>query len=110
MEDPILGERNLPPEGSMVFLFMPTGGIDNAFVFGSCFLPSYDKHKEEFLAKGKENEGFAKTEGGWQRKKDKATGDLEITGTDEDEKTLTITIKKSEKKIELTDWSENNSY
>jgi hypothetical protein len=25
LDDPVLGERNLPPEGSMVFLFMPTG-------------------------------------------------------------------------------------
>jgi hypothetical protein len=35
---------------------MPTGGIDNAFIFGGCFLPSFEKHEDEFLAKGKENE------------------------------------------------------
>jgi hypothetical protein len=108
LEDPVLGERNLPPEGSVVFLFMPTGGIDNAFIFGSCFLPSYDKHKEEFLAEGKEDEELVKKEGNWTKKYDKETGDLEVVGTDEDDKTLTLTIKKSEKKIQLTDWNEND--
>jgi hypothetical protein len=108
LEDPILGERNLPPEGSMVFLFMPTGGIDNAFVFGSCFLPSYDKHKEEFLTEGKEDEELVKKEGNWKKKFDKVTGDLEVVGTDDNDKTLTITIKKSEGKIELTDWNDND--
>jgi hypothetical protein len=108
LEDPILGARNLPPEGSMVFLFMPTGGIDNAFIFGSCFLPSYDKHKEEFLTEGKENEEFTKKEGNWKKTFDKVTGDLEIAGTDDNDKTLTITVKKSEGKIELKDWNDND--
>jgi hypothetical protein len=108
VEDPILGERNLPPVSSIVFMFMPTGGIDNAFIMGSCFLPSYDKHVKEFLVEGKEDEGFAKLEGGWQRTFDKVTGDLEVVGTDEDEKTITITIKKSEKKIQITDWNDND--
>jgi hypothetical protein len=108
LEDPVLGGRNLPPVGSMVFMFMPTRGIDNAFIFGSCFLPSFDKHTGEFLVDGKEDEELDKTEGGWQRKKDKVTGDLEIIGIDEDDKTLTITIKKSEKKIQLKDWNDND--
>jgi hypothetical protein len=108
LDDPILGERNLPPEGSMVFLFMPTGGIDNAFVFGGCFLPSYDKHKSEFLTEGKEDEELTKREGKWKKTFDKITGDLEVVGTDDNDKTLTITIKKSEGKIELKDWNNND--
>jgi hypothetical protein len=108
LDDPTLGERNLPPVSSMVFMFMPTGGIDNAFIMGSCFLPSYDKHVTEFLVEKKEDEEFAKSEGGWQRTFDKATGDLEVVGTDEDDKTLTITIKRSEKKIQITDWNDND--
>jgi hypothetical protein len=87
---------------------MPTGGIDNAFIFGSCFLPSYDKHKEEFLTEGKEDEEFTKKEGNWKKTFDKVTGDLEVVGTDDNDKTLTITIKKSEGKIELKDWNDND--
>jgi hypothetical protein len=108
MDDPVLGERNLPPVNSIVFMFMPTGGIDNAFIFGGCFLPSFDKHVEEFLVEGKEDEELSKKEGNWQRKFDKVTGDLEIIGSDDDNNTLTITIKKSEKKIQITDWNNNN--
>jgi len=107
LDDPILGERNLPPEGAIVFMFMPTGGIDNAFIFNGCFLPFYDKHVDEFLVEGKEDEEFTKTEGNWQRKFDKVTGDLEIVGTDDD-KTLTITVKKSEKRIQIKDWNDND--
>jgi hypothetical protein len=108
VEDPILGERNLPPVNSIVFMFMPTGGIDNAFIFGSCFMPAYDKHVEEFLVEGKEDEGFTKLEGKWRRTFDKKTGDLEIIGADDDDKTLVITVKKSEKKIQITDWNQND--
>jgi hypothetical protein len=108
MEDPVLGERNLPPVNSLVFMFMPTGGIDNAFIFGSCFLPFYDKHAAEFLTEGKEDEELIKTEGNWKKTFDKSTGDLEIIGTDDEDNTLTITIKKSEKKIKIKDWNNND--
>jgi hypothetical protein len=108
LEDPILGERNLPPVGSIVFMFMPTHGIDNAFIFGGCFLPSFDKHTNEFLVEGKEDEEFEKTEGSWQRKKDKITGDIEIIGISKDKKKLILTIKKSGKKIQLKDWNDND--
>jgi hypothetical protein len=108
VEYPVLGERNLPPVNSLVFMFMPTGGIDNAFIFGSCFLPSYDKHVDEFLTEGKEDNVLTKKEGNWHRSFDKITGDIEITGTDDDDYTLTLIIKKSEKKIKLNDWNGNN--
>jgi hypothetical protein len=109
VEDPILGERNLPPVGSIVFMFMPTHIIDNAFIFSSCFLPSFDKHKEEFLLENKEDEEFTKYEGNWKRTFDKITGDCEIVGTNnDDETTLTITVKKSEKSVHIIDWNEND--
>jgi hypothetical protein len=108
VEDPIIGERNLPPIGSIAYLMMPTGTLDNAFIFGSCFMPAYDKHIEEFLVEGKEDEELTKTEGNWRRTFDKKTGDLEIIGADDDDKTLLIIIKKSEKKIQITDWNEND--
>jgi hypothetical protein len=109
VEDPILGERNLPPVGSIVFMFMPTQGIDNAFIFASCFLPPFDKHKEEFLVEAKEDEEFTKYEGNWKRTFDKITGDCEIVGTNnDDETTLTITVKKSEKSVHIIDWNEND--
>lgn len=107
LDDPIFGERNLPPVNSIVFMFMPTGGIDNAFIFGGCFLPTFDKH-QEFLVEGKEDEELAKMEGNWERKLDKVTGDLEIIGTDDDDNTLTIAIKKSEGTIQITDWHDND--
>lgn len=108
LDEPVLGERNLPPVNSIVFMFMPTGGIDNAFIFSGCFIPSFEKHVDEFLVEGKEDEELTKKEGNWKRTFDKVNGDLEIVGTDEDDKTLTLTIKKSEKKIQITDWNEND--
>jgi hypothetical protein len=92
LEYPILGERNLPPEGSTVFLFMSTGGIDNAFILGSCFLPYYDKHKKEFLIEEKEDEELIKKEGNWKKAFDKVTGDLEVVRTDDNDNTLTILL------------------
>jgi hypothetical protein len=108
LDDPVLGERNLPPVNSIVFMFMPTGGIDNAFIFGGCFLPSLDKHTSEFRAEGKEDEELTKKEGKWKRTFDKITGDMEVAGTDDNDKTLTITIKKSEGKVKLKDWNDND--
>jgi hypothetical protein len=104
----ILGERDLPPENSLVFIIMTSGNIDSAFIIGSGFITSYDKHTEEFLTPDKELEKLTNLEGNWTKKYDKETGDLEVVGTDDDDKTLTITIKKSEKKIQLTDWNEND--
>jgi hypothetical protein len=109
LDDPILGERDLPPKETMVFMFMPTGNVDSAFIppFSS-FIHTFEKHTEVFLQKGKEEEEYAEYEGGWSKKFDKATGDLELVGTDGDGETLTIMIKKSEKKIQITDWNKND--
>jgi hypothetical protein len=109
LSDPVLGERDLPPKDTMVFMFMPTGNVDSAFIppFSS-FIHTFEKHTEVFLQKEEEEEDYAEYEGGWSKKFDKATGDLELVGTDGDEKTLTITIKKSGKKIQITDWNKND--
>jgi hypothetical protein len=104
----ILGERDLPPENALVFIIMPSGNLDSAFIIGSGFITSYDKHTEEFLVPDKETEKLTNLEGNWTKKYDKETGDLEVVGTDEDDKILTLTIKKSEKKIQLKDWNEND--
>jgi hypothetical protein len=108
LTDPVLGERDLPPKDAMVFMFMPTGNVDSAFIppFSS-FIHTFEKHTEVFLQKGKE-EDYAEYEGGWSKKFDKATGDLELVGTDGDGETLIITVKKSEKKIQITDWNKND--
>jgi hypothetical protein len=106
--DSILGERDLPPVESVVFVLMPTGSIESAFVLTSCFLPILDKHTEEFLVEGKESEKYTVLEGKWTKKYDKTSGDMEIVGTDDDGKTLMLSISKSEKKIHICDWNEND--
>jgi hypothetical protein len=109
LSEPVLGERDLPPKDAVVFMFMPTGAIDSAFIPPfSGFIPAFEKHTEVFLQTGKEEEGYAEYEGAWSRKFDKATGDLEVVGTDDDGEALTITIKKSEKTIRITDWNHND--
>jgi hypothetical protein len=109
LSDPVLGERNLPPKDALAFIFMPDGSVDSAFIPPfSCFMPAFEKHIEVFLSKGKEEEDRAAYEGNWSKKFDKATGDMEIVGTDGGGKTLTITIKKSEKNIRITDWNGND--
>jgi hypothetical protein len=103
-----LGERDLPPEKALVFIIMPSGNLDSAFIIGSGFISSFAGHSDEFLVADKELEKLTNTEGNWTKKYDKVTGDLEIVGTDEDDKTLTLTIKKSEKKVQLKDWNDND--
>jgi hypothetical protein len=109
LSEPVLGERDLPPKEAVVFMFMPTGTVDSAFIPPfSGFIPALEKHTEAFLQTGKEEEGYAEYEGTWSKKVDKATGDLEVVGTDGDGETLTITIKKSQKSIRITDWNHND--
>jgi len=102
-EKPILGARDLPPKGAIVFVMMPSGEIDSGFVLASCFLPIAEKQKDDFLVKDKETEALSVIEGGWKKTYDKEKGDLQV----EDDDSFILIVKKSEKKIDLTDWNGN---
>lgn len=101
--DTPLGGRDLPPKDAYVFLIMPDGYVERAFVIASGFPKSSKNFKNEFLVKGKEEEQLTKIEGGWKKTYDKAKGDLFI----EDDDQFSLTVKKSDKKIDLKDWQNN---
>jgi phage gp45-like len=50
-DDYVTGERNLPPEGSRVFIMMPSGTMDSAFVLCSGFSIYETPHVDAFMAK-----------------------------------------------------------
>ncbi len=103
-EKPLLGGRDLPPVGAIVFILMPTGEPETGFVIASLMPPLSPKLKTDFLVKDKEAEALSVIEGGWKKTYDKEKGDLQI----EDDDTFVLIVKKSEKKIDLTDWNGNN--
>jgi len=103
--DPPAGGRDLPPEDTYVFMLMPTGQIESAFIIASAFPRTLSTMKNEFLAGGKEEESFSRIEGGWQKTYDKSKGDTLI----EDKDGFTLTVKKSEKKTTVVDWNNNQA-
>ena len=102
--DTPIGGRDLPPKDAYVFLIMPDGLIERAFVLASGFPRSSKNFKNEFLVKDKEKEALSKVEGGWQKTYDKEKGDTLI----EDDNGFTLTVKKSDKIIEMEDWHKNH--
>lgn len=103
--DPPAGGRDLPPEGTYVFMLMPTGQIESAFIIASAIPRTLSIMKNEFLVAGKEEEAFSRVEGGWQKTYDKSKGDTLI----EDKDGFTLTVKKSEKKTTVVDWNDNQA-
>lgn len=99
------GGRDLPPEDTYVFMLMPTGQIESAFIIASAFPKTSSAMKDEFLAKDKEAESLSVIEGGWKKTYDKSKGDLLI----EDDDSFVLSVKKSEKKTTLTDWNGNTA-
>jgi hypothetical protein len=98
------GVRDLPPVGAYVYVVLPEGRIENGFVLCS-FFPgkASEAIKKEFLAENKESEALSEIEGKWKRTYDKEKGDLQV----EDDDSFVLIVKKSEKKIDLTDWNGN---
>lgn len=45
----VSGERNLPPVGARVFVFMPTGNIESSIVIGSALSVTEALHKKGFM-------------------------------------------------------------
>lgn len=103
--DPPAGSRDLPPEDTYVFMLMPTGQIESAFIIASGFPHNLDALRNDFLVKDKESEEFSRKEGGWRKTYDKSKGDLRI----EDDGGFVVSVEKSGKKTTLTDWSGNTA-
>ncbi|GAB6276237.1 MAG: hypothetical protein SAMD01599839_07770 [Rectinema sp.] len=101
------GGRDLPPEDTYVFMLMPTGQIESAFIIASAFPKTSSAMKDEFLAEDKEAESLSVIEGGWKKTYDKSKGDLLIEDKDDDN--FILSVKKSEKKTSLTDWNGNTA-
>ncbi len=100
----LAGERNLPPENSRVFVLMPTGTFDSAFVLCSGLSFYEDRHKSKFMAnneteKEKKNSVLEKvTQSNWKEKKDLKTGQINIVSPKEN---IKINIQDDSKKQEV---------
>lgn len=95
------GERDLPPEDSIVLVLFIDGIIDSAFVLCSALTvlgdPS-EKQKAELLVSGKEREKLRISEAGWKETYDKDTGDLTLENLDNPQ--MTVKLDRSGNKIE----------
>jgi hypothetical protein len=76
------GSRNLPPEGARVFIMMPTGTMDGAFVLCSAPTVLDQKHREAFMQEGRETERLQVLPGGWRKTYDYTTGNYSISSSD----------------------------
>lgn len=103
--DPPTGARDLPPEGTYVFMLMPTGQVESGFIIASVFPQTLAALKTDFLKKDKESEAFTRREGGWQKTYDKSNGNLLV----EDDDGFTLHVKKSGKEVTITDWNKNKA-
>jgi hypothetical protein len=76
------GKRDLPPEGSRVFVMMPTGNFDGCFVLCSGFVVIDQAQKEAFMGEGKEKIRKRVFPGNWKEEYDCATGTHSIVSPD----------------------------
>ena len=81
------GERDLPPEGSIVLIVYPYGTTDDAVILGSVFSvlgkqETILKWKAELLDTGKERERVRINEAGWKETYNKDTEDYELVSSD----------------------------
>jgi hypothetical protein len=77
------GRRDLPPEGSRVFVMMPTGNFDGCFVLCSGFVVIDQAQKEAFMEEGKEKIRKGVFPGNWKEEYHYETGTHKIVSPDE---------------------------
>lgn len=99
----IAGERKLPPQGSYVFVLLPTGSFDGAFVLCSGLSHFDDKQKETFLATDttrNEKNTICETvyQGNWHRTYNYKTGGLTLKSPNEK---INISINDDAKNNEI---------
>ncbi|MGF7108265.1 hypothetical protein [Treponema pedis] len=101
----VSGSRNLPPQGSRVFLFMPTATFEGAFVLCSG-LSMYEKeHRKKFMAlseadRNKKNDEREKVFlGNWKSNYNYKTGSYELISPNEN---IKLTIKDDTGQQEIT--------
>lgn len=76
------GSRNLPPVGSRVFVFTPTGTITGAFVLCSGYAEG-DTETHDLWEENKENEKKIVTVNGWTKIEDVENSHISISSPDE---------------------------
>ena len=88
-DDYLAGSRNLPPLHARVFVLMPTGTYEGAFVLCSGLSMYEKKHKNKFMANN-DNEAHSKSktreivkQGNWKSKYNYENGSYEIVSPDE---------------------------
>lgn len=113
-KDYVSGSRNLPPQGSRVFLLMPTASFESAFVLCSG-LSRYEKqHEKAFMADKSERDKKNKVrekvyQGKWKEEYEYETGryklispteSIKIDIKDDDEKEVKVEAFGTELKID----------
>ena len=111
------GSRDLPPEGSSVFVITPTKTIQGAFVLCSGFAKTQPAESAEFVAASTSQSDIEKANNsikkiattGWVIEKNRENGNLSFVSNDENifvdvvmEDDSTISIKKN---ITITAWN-----
>lgn len=93
------GSRNLPPVGSRVFVFMPTGTITGAFILCSGYAEG-DTDTHDLYEENKENEKKTVTVNGWTKIEDADNGLISISSENNNIK-LNLIPDGDSAKIEL---------
>lgn len=100
------GAVDLPPVGSLVFVFFPYG-IENtsgAFVLASFFDYTKKSHAD-LLVEGDESKVTTVRAGGIKTVYDRKTGNYTVS--DIDDTKLSIRVDKENKNLAVTDWNDN---
>ncbi|NVP23035.1 hypothetical protein [Treponema phagedenis] len=85
------GSRNLPPENARVFVLMPTGTFEGAFVLCSSLSMFEKEHQKKFMSTKEQRteknvERLRVRPGKWIEKYNYKTGQLELTSSNENVK------------------------
>lgn len=106
------GCRDLPSEGSRVFVIKPEKSAANAFVLCSGFGQGEQPELDGFTAESSmqtevekaNNSTYEKNPAGWVTKTDRTNGNIEFTSDDENIK-VEIIPESTDKEVKLTAWN-----
>ncbi|EFW39092.1 hypothetical protein HMPREF9554_00388 [Treponema phagedenis F0421] len=105
------GSRNLPPENARVFVLMPTGTFEGAFVLCSSLSMFEKEHQKKFMSTKEQRteknvERLRVRPGKWIEKYNYKTGQLELTSSNEKVK-IAIADDNNKKEVSVNAFGAN---
>lgn len=109
--DYMSGSRNLPPENARVFVLMPTGTFEGAFVLCSSLSMFEKEHQKKFMSTKEQRaeknvERLRVRPGKWIEKYNYKTGQLELTSSNEKVK-IAIADDNNKKEVSVNAFGAN---